>query len=474
MAKNTEIELKLLVSKENMRAFMSLPCVSGAIREGSCQKRRLVSSYYDTEDLAFKRQGIAYRVRSKGDGTYEATVKTRIANGAGLSERVELNLPLNSSRPKLEGFAELGLATDLKELAPNGVSKLFTVTVQRTTYILDLEGAVAELAVDKGKITAGTAVDKIDEVEIELLEGDKGALLKLAADIAARVSVFVEKRSKFARGLALRGISVDAAPAQDKLGTGNIKNELLAAVAAHGDQLMALRKPLLENISDKSLKALRKELLALRCLAALGGVEGCVELADTLELVERARRLVDLQALWQDLQLKAEMPLRTSLQKKLSEATLENMALLQIYAGSGRFTSIVFDLTNKLYQAELAEESVESRVKASLKELQQLLLRKAPAAAAEAGAPEDNKALEAKLVLDQLTAVENICALARCCNVKAAAKAAETLKKQRRQLSKQTALVTWRELLDEFLKNSASKNLYREAGMVMGYLLAKK
>ena len=106
--------------------------------------------------------------------------------------------------------------------------------------------------------------------------------------------------------------------------------------------------------------------------------------------------------------------------------------------------------------------------------MQQLLLRKAPAAAAEAGAPEDNKALEAKLVLDQLTAVENICALARCCNVKAAAKAAETLKKQRRQLSKQTALAAWRELLDEFLKNSASKNLYREAGMVMGYLLAKK
>ena len=82
---------------------------------------------------------------------------------------MELNLPLNSPRPKLEGFAELGLATELKELAPNGVSKLFTVTVQRTTYILDLEGAVAELAVDKGKITAGTAVDKIDEVEIELL-----------------------------------------------------------------------------------------------------------------------------------------------------------------------------------------------------------------------------------------------------------------------------------------------------------------
>ena len=126
-----------------------------ALREGSCQKRKLVSSYYDTEDLAFKRHGIAYRVRSKGDGSYEATVKTSVANAAGLSERVELNLPLPKAQPVLEGFAAMGLGYELSELAPTGVSKLFTVTVQRTTYILDLPGAVAELAVDHGKLTAG-------------------------------------------------------------------------------------------------------------------------------------------------------------------------------------------------------------------------------------------------------------------------------------------------------------------------------
>ena len=109
MAKNTEIELKLVVSKDNLKKLLALDCVAGALREGSTKKRKLVSSYYDTEDLAFKRQGIAYRVRSKGDGTYEATVKTSVQNGAGLSERMELNLPLNSPRPKLEGFAEMGL-----------------------------------------------------------------------------------------------------------------------------------------------------------------------------------------------------------------------------------------------------------------------------------------------------------------------------------------------------------------------------
>ena len=96
MAKNTEIELKLVVSKDNLKKLLALDCVAKAVREGSMQKRKLVSSYYDTEDLAFKRQGIAYRVRSKGDGTYEATVKTRQRSRAQRASRAE-SAPLQYS-----------------------------------------------------------------------------------------------------------------------------------------------------------------------------------------------------------------------------------------------------------------------------------------------------------------------------------------------------------------------------------------
>lgn len=475
MAKNTEIELKLVISKDNLKKLLQLDCVAKALREGSCQKRRLVSSYYDTEDLAFKRQGIAYRVRSKGDGTYEATVKTRIANGAGLSERVELNIPLKSARPQLTGFAELGLASELTELAPNGVSKLFTVTVQRTTYILDLEGAVAELAVDHGKITAGQAVDKIDEVEIELLEGDKGALLGLAAAIAREIPVFVEKRSKFTRGLALRGIGVDAAPLQEKLGTGLAKDELMGAVAAHGEQLMALKDALEANVSEKALKTLRRELLTLRSLGQVAGAAPCPELEDSLALVEQVRRLLGLQVLWQSLVLKGQLKGRTSLQRKLSEATMAAMAALQGQVCSGRFTTIVFALTSAIYAAELGDEAVEDRIKASIKAWQQVLLQKVSdkAAAAEAAEPEASELVASELAEDKLIAAENICALARCCSIKSAAKASEAAKKQRRQLNKEAVLAAWQELLAKLSEGSSSKNLYREVGMVQGYLLAK-
>lgn len=203
MAKNTEIELKLLLSKEDLERLLTLDFMVQAIREGSRRVRHLVSTYYDTQELTLKEHGIAYRVRDKGDGSFEATVKTQKQSAGGLSERLELNLPLAEAQPVLDGFAALGLGFELSVLAPGGVQALFTVDVQRITYILDYAGAVCELAIDKGAIRCGEKSDTIDEVEIELLEGEVQALLELKERIAAAVTLRAEERSKFARGLAL-------------------------------------------------------------------------------------------------------------------------------------------------------------------------------------------------------------------------------------------------------------------------------
>ena len=203
MAKNTEIELKLLLSKEDLERLLTLDFMVQAVREGSRKVRHLVSTYYDTQELTLKEHGIAYRVRDKGDGSFEATVKTQKQSAGGLSERLELNLPLAEAQPVLDGFAALGLGFELSELAPGGVQALFTVDVQRITYILDYAGAVCELAIDKGAIRCGEKSDSIDEVEIELLEGEVQALLELKERIAATVTLRAEERSKFARGLAL-------------------------------------------------------------------------------------------------------------------------------------------------------------------------------------------------------------------------------------------------------------------------------
>ena len=203
MSKNTEIELKLLLSDEDLKKLLQLDFVKASLREESKTVRQLSSSYYDTKDMVFRNHGIAYRVRDKGDGGFEATVKATLKKQGGLAERIELNIPLTENKAVLEGFKELGFAYELTDLAPQGVEKLFSVDVKRTTYLLDYEGAVIELAVDKGFVIAGASKDEIDEIELELKDGEAQALLNFAQRAGKEVTLKEEERSKYARGLAL-------------------------------------------------------------------------------------------------------------------------------------------------------------------------------------------------------------------------------------------------------------------------------
>ena len=52
MVKNTEIELKLLLSREGLEKMLQLDFMQQAMRPDSYKKRRLVSTYYDTADMA--------------------------------------------------------------------------------------------------------------------------------------------------------------------------------------------------------------------------------------------------------------------------------------------------------------------------------------------------------------------------------------------------------------------------------------
>ena len=201
MSKNTEIELKLLLQPSELAKLLTLDVFTQAVRPDSRRERQLVSTYYDTQEMALAAHGIAYRVRDKGDGSFEATVKTSKKSSGGLSERLELNLPIAKAEPVLDGFAALGLGYELSTLAPQGVQALFTVRVKRITYVLQYKSAVIEMAIDKGEITTGTATDSIDEVE--LLEGETSDLLAYKELVAGKVSLRAEDRSKFARGLAL-------------------------------------------------------------------------------------------------------------------------------------------------------------------------------------------------------------------------------------------------------------------------------
>ena len=310
MKKNVETELKLLIDKKDLKKLLASDLLQSVIRKSSYRTVQMCSSYYDTADLNFKNNGIAYRVRDKGDGSFEATVKTSQKNSSGLSERLELNMPLPDDQVVLTGFKDLGLGFELTELAPAGVEKLFATEIVRTTYLLDLPQAVAELAVDNGYIRRDRAKDRIDEIEIELLEGDKGALLDFAAKIAEQVPVFIEKRSKFARGLELAGIAASEPRLKSRMnGAKNMRQEILKMAQVHGDNILVLQNSMRREFTKSNAKDMLKELLYLRSYVSFGKAFSEIDALQQTEtcikqLLQNLREILllgKLQRLWQEI-----------------------------------------------------------------------------------------------------------------------------------------------------------------------------
>ncbi len=462
--KNVEIELKLLLGKRELKKLLASELLKGVLREGSEKKRNLVSSYYDTADFALKKNGIAYRVRDKGDGTFEATVKTDRKSNGGLSERVELNMPLAENTAVLEGFGELGLGYELTELAPDGVEKLFTVDVVRTTYLLDLDGAVAELAVDNGKIIAGKRKDDIDEIEIELVEGEVGALMNFAAKLAEFVPVFTEKRSKFARGLALLGVEGDWQTGKVKVDNdANARLEVLKLVQVRGDSLLFLQNALKKTAKAGDVKQLVKDLQSLRSYVEFGKVfaesvateKALSKIEEVLGVATKLQEIWKLQALWEELVEKAEVLSNNVLAKNLTVCEVEAEEALCKLMAKGELSVIVYNVVAWLYQSEWQNEEylqLESTVRCRLQDWQDALSKA--------------EALEEKLVL-----LNNIQCLAKSLNGKAMAKLADAKKKERRKVADAVEKERAINFVQNLSKNSNSRVLNRDTGVVIGYLL---
>jgi triphosphatase len=181
-------------------------------------QERLISTYYDTPDLALKQRGLTLRVRDQG-GHFLQTVKEGDLASGDLLSRGEWEDAIAERRPDPDASHSsprlpAGAAVDLRPF--------FVTEVTRTIFAIEpLPGTAIEAAVDEGEIRA---VDKdraepISEVELELkgeLKGDlKGddaaALYNLAAQLLEVAPLRIETRSKSERGYRLAGCG-DAAP----------------------------------------------------------------------------------------------------------------------------------------------------------------------------------------------------------------------------------------------------------------------
>jgi triphosphatase len=165
-------------------------------------QERLISTYYDTPDLALKRHGMTLRVREQG-GRFIQTVKADDAAGAGMLSRGEWEDVLSDNQPD-------GSAPESGRHLPRGVigrlHPLFLTDVTRTAVEIEpLPETQIEAAIDEGEVrlAGGDAREPISEVELELKNGQAATVYDLALRLLEVAPIRIELRTKSERGYRL-------------------------------------------------------------------------------------------------------------------------------------------------------------------------------------------------------------------------------------------------------------------------------
>ncbi|KGJ89014.1 inorganic triphosphatase [Colwellia psychrerythraea] len=218
-----EIELKysLLKSRELATSEQIQAKVSQLFSEHELlfvhQEQQLSNHYFDTENLALRKNKIALRTRGTKrlgeDKQFEQTIKTSGSVIGGLHQRPEYNVDIDDAKPILDLFSKSiwQAGTDVNQLQQQ-IVELFTTNFTRHTWLVSLTNAQVEVAFDYGEIACQASANKpcIYELELELVSGDAQALFELTKILFSQLPLRPGLLTKAARGYALYHQSISS------------------------------------------------------------------------------------------------------------------------------------------------------------------------------------------------------------------------------------------------------------------------
>lgn len=188
---------------------------------------QLTSIYYDTPDLALAAHGIGLRLR-KVDGQWIQTVKLGEKTGAGLHQRPELEAAVDGptlERNRITDQHVQQLLTD-DAVAP-ALAPLLNMDIKRTSWTLqDNQNNTLEICLDHGLIHTQDQTLKLNEVEIELKQGDVNGVFDMALRLAQSFPLIPDPQSKAERGYALFRKESLSSPSKARIPT--LRAELLS------------------------------------------------------------------------------------------------------------------------------------------------------------------------------------------------------------------------------------------------------
>lgn len=217
----TEIELKysLFEDEQSICVDKIKDSVSQLLSKHSLsfrhQEKQLCNAYFDTDTLALRKSRIALRTRgtrSQGETEkFEQTIKTSGTVIAGLHQRPEYNVDIDSTQPTLSLFPDLiwQKNTDIEQLQQQ-IIELFSTDFTRHTWLVDINHATVEVAFDCGEISCDGSAEqpRIFEIELELVNGETEALFVLTKLLFSQLALRPGHLTKAARGYALYHDSV--------------------------------------------------------------------------------------------------------------------------------------------------------------------------------------------------------------------------------------------------------------------------
>lgn len=202
---NKETEIKLRASRETLAALRDHPLLKKRNKSG-WQRHELFNQYFDTADRDLARARVALRIRRDGE-QFIQTLKSRGQSVAGLSERNEWDWYLDKPKLDPKKLTDECWPAALADLDKKRLKPLFTTDfVREKAEIAWGRGkarVVIEAALDLGKVVAGKQQEEICELELELREGEPGALLELAVELARDLPLMPCDISKAERGYRL-------------------------------------------------------------------------------------------------------------------------------------------------------------------------------------------------------------------------------------------------------------------------------
>ncbi|MBB3017600.1 inorganic triphosphatase YgiF [Microvirga lupini] len=196
-----EIELKLELASGAAEDLLAHPLLDKA-RPLPEQSGELHAVYFDTNDHALHREGISLRIRRR-NGKATQTIKAEGPNKGIAMDRGEWETPVDD---ELDLSAAAGTPLEIlvaEEALLGGIQPAFTVETSRKAFEIELDGALIEVALDRAKASGGNKAVTFSEVELELRQGDAGALFALARRLSEAAPLRLSTVAKSERGYRL-------------------------------------------------------------------------------------------------------------------------------------------------------------------------------------------------------------------------------------------------------------------------------